>query len=69
MKSLVYLVVVWFGVGLLFRRYLIVHLLSGVPFGTPIGNRPIVWSGTTSAAAVSAVGPYEAPARRFVGGQ
>lgn len=69
MKSVVYLVVVWFGLAMLFRRYLIAHLLSGGPFRTPIGHRPIEWSGTTSAVAVSAVGPYEVPARRVAGGQ
>ncbi|KAB2582636.1 hypothetical protein BS297_24620 [Rhodococcus erythropolis] len=68
-KSFVYLVVVWFGLALLFRRYLIAHLLSGGPFRTPIGHRPIGWSGTTGAVAVSAVGPSEMSARRVAGGQ
>lgn len=46
MKRLVVFILVWFGVVLVFRRVLMANLLSGGPFGAPIGHRAIAWAGT-----------------------
>lgn len=44
MKRLVVFIVVWTGLVVVVRQVLAAHLLSGGPFGAPIGHRNIGWS-------------------------